>query len=338
MNNGTKTPRLMPATGLLLLAVLTGCEHPPIDSVQQGFRGTGMVDVSNPRRAAELLANVVVPDPQPQVAASGTTAAQVYQNVQVLGDLDVTEFTRFMTTITEWVSPEQGCAYCHAGADFSSDSLYTKVVSRRMIEMTRQINADWNAHVGATGVTCFTCHDGKNVPTEVWYQNPGPRQAAGFTAGSAGQNTVARAAGDTSLPYDPFSPFLLGATTIAVNGSAALPDQTTLPATKQTEETYSLMMHMSDALGVNCTFCHNSRSFASWQESSPARMTAWHGIQMARQLNNQYIQPLTPALPDSRLGPLGDAPKINCSTCHQGLSKPLNGANMLQYHPALRAR
>ena len=32
---------------------------------------------------------------------------------------------------------------------------------------------------------------------------------------------------------------------------------------KQTEHTYGLMMHMSDSLGVNCTYCHNTRSFAS---------------------------------------------------------------------------
>jgi len=29
---------------------------------------------------------------------------------------------------------------------------------------------------------------------------------------------------------------------------------------KQTEWTYSLMIHMSESLGVNCTYCHNHGS------------------------------------------------------------------------------
>ena len=36
-----------------------------------------------------------------------------------------------------------------------------------------------------------------------------------------------------------------------------------------------------------------------------------------------------------RLGPTGDAPKANCTTCHQGAYKPLYGANMLDDYPSL---
>jgi photosynthetic reaction center cytochrome c subunit len=337
MNRKTRSPRVVSALGLLAVVFIAGCERPPVDSVQQGFRGTGMVAVTNPRLAADLMAGVTVPAPTPAVPPTGTTAAEVYENVQVLGELDVAEFNRFMLAITEWVSPEQGCTYCHAATGFASDDIYTKVVARRMIEMNRQINSEWTDHVGATGVTCYTCHEGNNVPLNVWVQNPGPRQAGGFTASIAGQNTPAPQAALASLPYDPFSPFLLDTTEIRVLADQALPDGTTLPATKQTEETYSLMMHMSDALGVNCTFCHNSRAFASWEESSPSRVTAWHGIRMARELNSSYVAPLANSLPANRLGPLGDAPKVNCATCHQGLSKPLMGANMVQHHPALAA-
>jgi photosynthetic reaction center cytochrome c subunit len=40
------------------------------------------------------------------------------------------------------------------------------------------------------------------------------------------------------------------------------------------------MMHFSGSLGVNCTYCHNSQSFAKWEEpaDSPdrlARVSAW---------------------------------------------------------------
>jgi len=330
-----KTARLMQMLSLLMVVFLAGCERPPVDSEQQGFRGTGMVDVTNPRLASDLLEQLNIPDPLPAVQPSGTLASEVYENVQILGDLDVAEFNRFMAAITEWVSPDEGCAYCHQGANFAAEGVYTKTVTRRMIQMTQDINSNWSNHVGATGVTCYTCHEGQNLPSEIWYENPGPQRAGGFTASTAGQNYPAPAAADSSLPYDPFSPFLLGDMEIRVVGDTALPDGTTLPATKQTEETYSLMMHMSDALGVNCTYCHNSRSFGAWEGSSPARVTAWYGIRMARGLNNEYIEPLTGVLPENRLGPLGDAPKINCATCHQGLNLPLNGADMLQYHSVL---
>ena len=78
--------------------------------------------------------------------------SEVYANVQVLGDVDSDEFTRLMSAITEWVAPEQGCAYCHAdGEELSSDSLYTKVVARRMLQMTKHLNAEWQPHVGRPG-------------------------------------------------------------------------------------------------------------------------------------------------------------------------------------------
>ena len=74
-----------------------------------------------------------------------------------------------MTTITQWVSPEQGCNYCHNPANLASDELYTKVVSRRMIQMTQAINSDWSDHVGNAGVNCYTCHRGLNVPEYIWF-------------------------------------------------------------------------------------------------------------------------------------------------------------------------
>ena len=86
---------------------------------------------------------------------------------------------------------------------------------------------------------------------------------------------------------------------------------------KQTEWTYSLMVHMSESLGVNCTFCHNSREFGDWAQSPLQRTTAFHGIRMARDLNNAYLVPLTGSFPAERLGPTGDVAKVSCATCHQ---------------------
>ena len=39
--------------------------------------------------------------------------------------------------------------------------------------------------------------------------------------------------------------------------------------------------------------------------------------------------------PDHRLGPLGDALKVNCTTCHQGQNLPVNNARWLQDYPEL---
>jgi len=310
-------------------------DAPPVDSVQRGYRGLGMVELANPRETPVVLAANRVPEPIAEQAPSGQPSGQVYTNVQVLKDLDSDEFMRLMAAITEWVSPEQGCAYCHAdGEELASDSLYTKVVARRMLEMTLDINARWQPHVAGTGVTCFTCHRGQPVPAGIWFADPGPPQARGAAGNRAGQNAPAPAVGLTSLPFDPFGPFLADGKDVRVVSASALPEGNRT-SIKQTEWTYGLMMHMSEALGVNCTFCHNTRSFAAWDQSTPQRSVAWHGIRMVRQLNADYLEPLKPQFPANRLGRLGDAPKVGCGTCHQGAYKPLLGAGMLADYPYL---
>ena len=310
-------------------------ELPPVETQQTGYRGTAIEQVNTTKHLREQAAANVAPAPIDPVEPSGTKSSEVYQNVQVLGDVDADEFTRLMSAITEWVSPEQGCAYCHAeGEELSSDSLYTKVVARRMLQMTQHLNTAWANHTAPTGVTCYTCHRGQNVPAEIWFKNPGPPHAQGMAGNKAGQNMPAPAAAMASLPYDPFTPFLQQDNPIRVISTTALPDGNR-SSIKQAEWTYAQMMHQSEALGVNCTYCHNSRSFSAWDQSSAARTKAWYGIRMVRDLNNVYLEPLGPAYPPHRLGPLGDAPKTNCATCHRGANKPLLGANMLKDYPEL---
>jgi photosynthetic reaction center cytochrome c subunit len=239
-----------------------------------------------------------------------------------------------MVAITQWVAPEQGCTYCH-GANLADDSLYTKVVARRMIEMNRHLNVDWAKHVGSTGVTCYTCHRGKPVPANVNFAAVVPKNnRAGPGLGyDAGQNKADPSIALASLPYDPFTPYLKGEEPIRVQTTTALPTDSRT-SIKQAEFTYSLMNHMSTSLGVNCTFCHNTQSFQSW--NGPAqRVTAYHGIRMARDLNNAYLEPLTKTFPANRLGPAGDVAKVNCATCHQGANKPLGGLAMAKNWPGL---
>jgi len=313
-------------------ALLAGCEMPPPDTVQNGYRGLQMQTNYNPRLLQESLDANIPPEPIPAAAPGGPKAKDLYKNVQVLGELSVGEFNRLMVALTTWVAPEQGCYYCHVNEGFEYDGIYTKVVSRRMIQMTQTTNANWKDHVADTGVTCYTCHRGNPVPQYVWTSDPGPGQPSMLAP--TGQNIPSKTVAYSSLPYDPFTPFLSQDNDIRVIGDTVLP-QGNRRSIKQAEWTYGLMMHMSDSLGVNCTYCHNTRSFYSWDQSAPARTTAWYAIRHVREMNNDYVTPLGEILPDTRKGPLGDPYKIYCTTCHQGAYKPLYGAPMLKDYPSL---
>jgi photosynthetic reaction center cytochrome c subunit len=324
--------------GLALIGgavVLAGCEPPPVDTVQRGYRGTGMDEIYHPATIAAELAKNQPPQLTPAASADGPKAGAIYQNVKVLGDLSVGQFAGLMVDITNWVAPAQGCTYCHVGGNFAEDTLYTKVVARRMLQMTQHINGDWKQHVAATGVTCYTCHRGNNVPTNIWFKSADGADAHGMLGWKAGQNAPDKSVGYASLPNDPFTSYLENSEEIRVNSTTALPEGPVNPSIKNAEATYGLMMHMSKSLGVNCTYCHNSRSFASWETSTPQRATAWYGIRMARDLNKTYLDSLNGVFPPNRLGPTGDVPKLNCATCHQGAFKPLYGADILHGYPGL---
>ena len=329
----TRLALLPLALVIIAVALAFTFQWPSVQTVQRGYRGTAMTEVFNKADTALKAYANQLPEAIPPSDPSGQLASAVYSNVKVLADIDAAEFMRVMTAMTNWVAPKQGCGYCHDLNDLASDALYPKVVARRMIEMVRHINTDWKQHVAETGVTCFTCHRGEPVPANIWFTDPGPVAALGAAGNKAGQNAPLRSPGLSSLPYDPFTPFLNDNNDIRVISTTALPvsDHKSI---KQTEWTYALMMHMTEALGVNCTFCHNTRSFADWDQSTPQRGTAWYGIRMVRDLNLQYLGPLAATLPPSRHGATGDGPKLNCATCHQGVYKPLLGANMLKDFPA----
>lgn len=328
----TITAKLCTAAVLCGSLLVAGCEQPPQETVQRGYRGTGMEHVASPETLSETVAANSVPTPQPAVSSAGPKAKDIYQNVQVLGDLSVGEFTRLMAAITEWVSPEEGCNYCHVSEGFELDTKYTKKVARVMVAMTQQANQDYGDHVGGAGVTCYTCHRGKNIPEYVWATDPGGPHPPGIT--TAMQNIASESTASTSLPFDPFTVFFEDDKSIRVAGDTALPNGNR-SSIKQTEWVYGLMMHFSDSLGVGCIHCHNSRAFSDWSQSTPERVKAWHGIQMVRSMNNDFINLTTDWLPAHRKGPEGDPLKVNCKTCHQGAYQPLLGADMLTDYPNL---
>ena len=295
-------------------------QAPRTESIQHGYRGTGMDLIYHRAEITAAEGANKVPNILPASAPVGVKSSTVYKNLKVLGDVDVGEFGRIMASMSAWVAPTQSCAYCHgASGNFASDDLYTKRVARRMLQMTRHINVDWKDHVGQTGVVCYTCHRGQPVPSYVWFDTKSsPNSRFG---------TVSVAGADSALPSNPYTPFLANADEIRVVSKTALPSGDK-QGIQSAEYTYSLMMAFSKALGVNCTFCHNTRSFAAWDQSSPQRATAWYGIRMVRDLNVIYLGSLHDTFPKYRLGPEGDVAKINCMTCHQGAYKPLLGAKI----------
>jgi len=150
-----------------------------------------------------------------------------------------------------------------------------------------------------------------------------------------GQNDPLVTNGYSSLPNQPFASYFVAGTGPArIIGDTALPTGNKASLQK-TENVYGVMSHMSHSLGVNCTYCHNSRAFNSWEESTPQRVQAWHGIQMLKDVNTTFISPLASISPDNRKGPDGDVAKANCATCHQGVNKPLLGKSMLSDYPFL---
>lgn len=339
-------------SGLLLVAGAVAT-FKSTASVERGSPGTGMQLVDSKDRLADKVKANEVPPALPPATTDGVLAVNAYKNVQVLGHLSAGEMTRLMTAMTLWVAPNQGCGYCHASqrdakgeivknedgypqADLNrmdSDELYPKRVGRRMLQMTMRLNGDWKLHVKNTGVTCYTCHRGNNVPQNIWFDVPEPAEL-GMLGNKAGQNSPSSVAGLSSLPETSLRPFLGGDENVRVQSTEAI-ESDNRASIKQTEWTYSFMMHISSSLGVNCTYCHNTRSMGAWGASPPQRAQAWYGIRMVRELNRDYLEPLASDLPANRHGPTGDGPKVNCATCHAGAYKPLLGVSMLADYKAL---
>jgi photosynthetic reaction center cytochrome c subunit len=312
------------------------------ESLQTGPRGIGMVvtkfDLAKPVPEDYYTEPPYIPE------EGEPLAGEVYQNVQVLGDVTEANFLRVMNAITQWVSPDEGCAYCHAQADegiYWPDDSYTKIVSRRMIQMTQHLNEDWAAHNYANyglGVNCYTCHRGQHVPDNVWFRiDPTLDATEGW---SAVQNRVTLQSQWTSLPSDALYRLLYEDGRITVHDLesrvAGEPSDPAVPTWQDTERTYSLMNYFSNSLGVNCVFCHNSRAFHDASQYTPQWAYASIAIDMVRETNVQFLAPLGEVYPPARLGPVyADAPKAACKTCHQGYSLPVGGLNMTDDWPEL---
>lgn len=278
------------------------------DSMQTGPRGIGM-------SVPEFKSDLAKPDPD------------IAKLAEIGGlDGDIVAAMRAWTGIPDL---------------FEDDDNYQTQVAYLMITMTQNINENWDGHVNANaevGVTCYTCHRGQPVPSEIWYSiMPVTARTAGW---SANQNRATTLSQSTSLPSDALEAYLLDTQTIGVHDLesrvAGVPGQDDYPGIQHAERTYSLMNYFSNSLGVNCVFCHNSRAFYDGAQVTPQWGTASLGILMVQELNNDYIVPAGALLPEERLGPRNsDVPKLACKTCHKGYQQPLQGTNVIGDWPQL---
>jgi photosynthetic reaction center cytochrome c subunit len=222
-----------------LIAVLT-FQRPPVEVVSTGSPGVGMQTLFNPASVNKALGINQAPPILPSIDA-GPAAGKVYKNVQVLQNVSTGAFGRLMVSMTQWVAPQQGCGYCHVSGNFASDAKYTKVVARRMLQMTIAVNTKYTDHVGDVGVTCETCHRGNNNPSNIWFTGVTPGSGPALAETNMGKNLPAAAVNGSSLPSDPYTPFLLNHDNIRISGSTALPAGNAA-SLKNAEWTYALMM------------------------------------------------------------------------------------------------
>ena len=341
-----KIATLLAGAGLvaatILVVVVPDWHRPGYHGTQMGYRGTQSVQFES--RAASAAVNAV---PAPLPADAGGKPAGAFKNVKVLTDVDPAEFMRLQQAITNWVSPKQGCAFCHDGKDFSSDAKPQKLAARRMLEMTRYINSAWATHVNPAGVTCYTCHRGQPVPAEVWWPRLSPpvRPAVDHSEPwNEAADTVS-----TFFPNNGFAEYYLQDNPIAVQSTTAMRTHDVADYIV-VKRVYEMMMQMSLQIGANCGYCHNSRALDDWSQSTPMRWTGFYALRFIRDLNRNYLLPLAavipqqrslahstamPVIPDEQRGQQPGNALLTCGTCHYRLPQPLNGANMVKDYPGL---
>ncbi len=333
--------------GAGVLAVIVPDWHRPgFHGTQMGFRGEQAVQFES--RASSVPINAIVPEPLPPAVEGGPKATEQYKNVKVLTDLSAAEFMRLQQAVTNWVAPQQGCAFCHNTENFASDEKPTKLAARRMFEMTRYINSAWATHVNPAGVTCYTCHRGQPVPAEVWWPRV-PAPVKKFIDKRDHWNEAADTV-STFFPNAGYAEYYLQDNPVAAQSTTAMRTHDVADVVVPTR-IYEMMMQYSLSIGVNCNYCHlNTSVFEDWKQSTPMRWTGYYALRFIRDLNRNYLLPLAqiipqqrtlvhptamPVIPDTQMGQQSGNALLTCSTCHYRLPQPLNGANMIKDYPGL---
>ncbi len=93
----------------------------------------------------------------------GKTAAEAYQNVQVLKDIPADQLVPAMQFITYSLGVE--CSYCHVEGALEKDDKKPKQTARKMMQMVAGINRD--NFESKQMVTCNSCHRGSPRPISI---------------------------------------------------------------------------------------------------------------------------------------------------------------------------
>src|SRR3990172_5389886 len=92
-------------------------------------------------------------------------AEEAYKNIQVLRGIPVDEFLGTMGFMA--ASTGLNCTHCHSGYDYTveayaADTVELKQTARKMVVIMNTINQSFFG--GRQVVTCWTCHQGEQVP------------------------------------------------------------------------------------------------------------------------------------------------------------------------------
>ena len=175
-----------------------------------------------------------------------------------------------------------------------------------MLQMTRHINTDWKTHVARRPASPATPATAASRAGEHLVQRSGPARRRRRMARQPRrpEHRPYAMVGLTSLPNDPFTPFLRERRRDPRHLDDGAARTAAPPSIKQTEGTYGLMMHMSQALGRQLhVLPQHPLVHSSGTQSTPQRATAWYGIRMVRDLNADYLEPLDGDVPGEPPGP-----------------------------------
>jgi photosynthetic reaction center cytochrome c subunit len=87
-------------------------------------------------------------------------AGEAFKNVQILKTVPRGQFIQYMQAFNKSLGVE--CSFCHVDGDRSADTKEEKLMARKMLTMTHEINEkNFN---GKMEVKCYTCHKGASHP------------------------------------------------------------------------------------------------------------------------------------------------------------------------------
>src|SRR6266700_4913589 len=126
------------------------------------------------------------------------SAAEAYQNIQVLKEISADQLIPAMQFITYSLGVE--CSYCHVEGALEKDDKKPKQTARKMMQMMAAINRD--NFDSKQVVTCNSCHRGATHPVAIpVIAEGGPRPAVESALGEGTSTTDAPPAGKISAKY-----------------------------------------------------------------------------------------------------------------------------------------